>query len=99
MCGQVLDEEATKEKQEKADAEAAKEGKESAEPVEAVMKSEGKEAWDWRVQNDNKPLWTRPPKEARTPPLSPFGSIVSRGGCSSLAPCRRTAFCRCMHSL
>ena len=60
-----MDEAATKEKQEKADEEAKKEGKDSAEPVEPVMKSETKETWDWRVQNDNKPLWTRSPKDVR----------------------------------
>ncbi len=60
---QILDEAATKEKQEKAEEEAKKEGKETADPVEPVMKSEGKDVWDWRVQNDNKPLWTRTPKD------------------------------------
>jgi hypothetical protein len=83
--GQVLDEEATEEKQEKADAEAAKEeGKEgSAEPVDPVMKSVGNEVWDWRVQNDNKPLWTRPPKEARIP-AAPYATCC-RAACKSLA--------------
>ena len=52
---QVVDEEATKEKQLKTDEEAKKEGKDSAEAVEPVMKSEGKETYDWRIQNDNKP--------------------------------------------
>ena len=61
------DEAATKDKQAKADEEAKKEGKEAADPVEPVMKSEGREAWDWRVQNDNKPLWTRSPKDVRHP--------------------------------
>ena len=28
-----------------------------------VTKTEWREAFDWRVQNDNKPLWTRAPKE------------------------------------
>jgi heat shock protein beta len=60
---QVVDEEATKKKQEEADAKAKEEGKESAEPVDPVKKSESKEVWDWRVQNDNKPLWTRSPKD------------------------------------
>lgn len=64
---QVVDEVATKEAQEKADEEAKKEGKDSAEPVEPVMKSESKEVLDWRIQNDNKPLWTRSPKDVRTP--------------------------------
>ena len=65
LADQVVDEAATKEAQEKADEAAKSEGKDGAEPVEAVNKSEGKEVWDWRVQNDNKPLWTRSPKEAR----------------------------------
>ena len=59
----MADETATKDKQEKADEEAKKEGKEKAESVEPVMKSEGKDVWDWRVQNDNKPLWTCSPKD------------------------------------
>ena len=63
ITSQVLDETATKDKQDKADEEAKKEGKEKAEPVDPVMKSEGKDVWDWRVQNDNKPLWTRSPKD------------------------------------
>ena len=76
---QVLDEAATKEKQEKAEEEAKKEGKEKANPVEPVMKSEGKDVWDWRVQNDNKPLWTRTPKDVSpllvTLHILPYGVI------------------------
>ena len=64
------DEDSTKEKQAKADEEAKKEGKESADPVEPVTKSEGREAWDWRVQNDNKPLWTRSPKDVSALPAA-----------------------------
>jgi heat shock protein beta len=60
---QVVDEEATKKKQEEADAKAKEEGKDSAEPVQPVMKTESKSVQDWLVQNDNKPLWTRPPRE------------------------------------
>ncbi|EIE19325.1 heat shock protein Hsp90 [Coccomyxa subellipsoidea C-169] len=60
---QVVDDEATKEKQAKADEEAKEAGKEAADPVEPATRSESKEVWDWRVQNDNKPLWTRTPKE------------------------------------
>ncbi len=29
----------------------------------AVMKTEWKESQEWKVQNDNKPLWVRPPRE------------------------------------
>ena len=72
------DEAATKDKQAKADEEAKKEGKEAADPVEPVMKSEAREAWDWRVQNDNKPLWTRSPKDVRHS-SSCFACIQSDG--------------------
>ena len=27
------------------------------------MKTDYEDVWDWRVENDNKPLWTRSPKE------------------------------------
>ena len=59
------DEAATKDKQAKADEEAKEAGKDAADPVEPSTRSESKEVWDWRVQNDNKPLWTRSPKEVR----------------------------------
>ena len=67
---QVPDEDSTKEKQAKADEEAKKEGKEAADPVEPVTKSQGRDVWDWRVQNDNKPLWTRSPKDVSLPPAA-----------------------------
>ena len=62
---QVPDEEATAKAQEEADKKAAEEGKEAAEAVEPITKSQSREDWDWRVQNDNKPLWTRNPREVR----------------------------------
>lgn len=31
--------------------------------MDPVMKTEQKEVQDWAVQNDNKPLWTRSPRE------------------------------------
>ena len=64
------DEDSTKEKQAKADEEAKKEGKEAADPVEPVTKSQEREVWDWRVQNDNKPLWTRSPKDVSAQPAA-----------------------------
>lgn len=30
--------------------------------VEPVMKTDYEDVWDWRGENDNKPLWTRTPK-------------------------------------
>ncbi|PRW20326.1 heat shock 90C isoform B [Chlorella sorokiniana] len=59
---QVVDEEATAKAQEEADKKAAEEGKE-AEKVAPVMKTEWKDAQEWKVQNDNKPLWVRSPKD------------------------------------
>ncbi|KAG2494319.1 hypothetical protein HYH03_007672 [Edaphochlamys debaryana] len=58
----AVDEEATKRKQEAADKKAAEEGKETK-PVEPVMKTEYDEVWDWRLENENKPIWTRSPKD------------------------------------
>lgn len=76
---------ATKEKQATADEEAKKEGKEAADPVEAVTKSEAREEWDWRVQNDNKPLWTRSPKEVSASLLSFYLMIYPSGAGSKSA--------------
>ena len=70
------DEDSTKEKQAKADEEAKKEGTESADPVEPVTKSEGRDVWDWRVQNDNKPLWTRSPKDVSALPVCAPASVL-----------------------
>lgn len=60
---EVKDEDATKKKQEEADEAAKKDGKEAADPVEPVMKTEWETTQEWEVQNDNKPLWTRPARE------------------------------------
>ena len=65
----MVDEEKTKTKQETADKEAKEKGQDKAEAVEPEMKSTSKEVWDWAVQNDSKPLWTRSPKEVRSLPL------------------------------
>lgn len=59
---EVVDEEATKKAQEEADAAAEKEGK-TAEPVPARMKTTWETKTEYIVQNDNKPLWTRNPRE------------------------------------
>ena len=31
--------------------------------VEPVMKTVYEEKWDWRVENENKPIWVRSPKD------------------------------------
>jgi heat shock protein beta len=59
----VLDEEATGRKQEAADKKAKEEGKEAADKVEPVMKTVYEEKWDWRMENENKPIWVRNPKD------------------------------------
>ena len=59
----VVDEEGTTRKQEAADKKAKEEGKEAADKVEPVMKTVYEEKWDWRVENENKPIWIRSPKD------------------------------------
>jgi heat shock protein 90kDa beta len=58
---QLVDDEASKRKQEAEDRRAA-EKSEEPNKVEPVMKTDYKEVWDWRVENENKPIWTRSPK-------------------------------------
>eukprot|EP01026_Neomeris_dumetosa_P042214 TRINITY_DN3508_c0_g1_i9.p1 TRINITY_DN3508_c0_g1~~TRINITY_DN3508_c0_g1_i9.p1 ORF type:complete len:797 (+),score=132.75 TRINITY_DN3508_c0_g1_i9:64-2391(+) len=58
---QVKDVKKTEEKQQKENEKAQKEDREPI-TVEDVMKSESKQVWDWRVQNDSKPIWARDPK-------------------------------------
>jgi len=31
--------------------------------IEAVTKTVYEDVWDWRLENDNKPIWTRNPKD------------------------------------
>lgn len=70
---QVVDEEATAKKQAEADAKAKEEGKEeSAEKVAPVYKTEWESKQEWAVQNDNKPLWTRSPKDVAKEEYSSF---------------------------
>ena len=56
-------EQATKKKQEEADDAAKTDGKDAADPVDPVMKTEWEATQEWQNQNDNKPLWTRSPKD------------------------------------
>lgn len=58
----VVDEETTQRKQEAEDAKAKEAGTEPKQ-IEPVMKTVYDEVWDWRVENENKPIWTRSPKE------------------------------------
>lgn len=67
----LVDEEATKKKQEAADAK-AKEGGNDAPKVEAVMKTDYEDRWEWRTENENKPLWTRNPKEVEEAAYNEF---------------------------
>eukprot|EP00798_Chlamydomonas_sp_ICE-L_P023848 gene23848-9404_t len=71
----VLDEEATAKKQEQADKKAT-EAAEESKPVEPVMKTDYEEKWDWRVENENKPIWTRSPKEVTTADYNEFFKLT-----------------------
>eukprot|EP00191_Tetraselmis_sp_GSL018_P001546 CAMPEP_0177601648 /NCGR_PEP_ID=MMETSP0419_2-20121207/14390_1 /TAXON_ID=582737 /ORGANISM="Tetraselmis sp., Strain GSL018" /LENGTH=784 /DNA_ID=CAMNT_0019094965 /DNA_START=91 /DNA_END=2442 /DNA_ORIENTATION=+ len=59
---EVVDEEKTREAQEKADKEAEEKGEEKK-TVDPIMKTEYEDVKKYLVQNDNKPLWVRSPKE------------------------------------
>ena len=63
MVCQVVDEEATAKKREEAEAAAKAAGEDKPVEVEPVKKLESSTEWDWAVQNSNKPIWTRSPKE------------------------------------
>ncbi|MEW5299518.1 MAG: hypothetical protein WDW36_002529 [Sanguina aurantia] len=58
----VVDADATKRKQAAADKKALEKAEE-AKTVEPVTKTDYVEKWEWRVENENKPIWTRSPKE------------------------------------
>ena len=64
---QVVDEDATEKKRKEAEEAARAKGEEGEVTVEPVKKASTSTEWDWTVQNDNKPLWTRSPKEVRAP--------------------------------
>ena len=84
--------EGTKAKQEEADAKAKEEDKEPA-PVEPVFKYEPKTVTDWAVQNDNKPLWTRTPRDVRLPRRNlRFCSFMT--SCDSFQQSSGTFLCR-----
>ncbi len=82
---QVVDEEATAKKKEADAKKAEEEGREAGE-VEPVMKTTYEDMWDWRVENENKPIWTRSPKEVRAPPppLMPCPARVLVNTCNAL---------------
>lgn len=61
--------------------------------VEPVMKTDYEDVWDWRVENDNKPLWTRNPKEVAETDYNEFFKLVrlsllrARDACVHAASC------------
>ena len=56
-------------------------GKKSADAVEPVMRTVSKSTADWAIQNDNKPLWTKSPREVKPKPqtLNPLDQVPERG--------------------
>lgn len=48
------------------------------------MKTEYNEVWDWRVENENKPIWTRNPKDVSQESYNEFfkqvGSALEQPG-------------------
>jgi heat shock protein beta len=72
----VVDEAATKKRQEEADKIAADKGEEPIK-VEPVMKTDYEDVFDWRVENDNKPLWTRSPKDVSEADYNDFFKQVT----------------------
>ena len=85
---QVTDAEATAKKQAEADEKAKEEGKE-VETVEPVTKSETETKWDWAVQNDNKPLWTRRPREVSQEEYDAFYKTTFK---EFMEPCAHSHF-------
>ena len=70
---QTVDEEATaKKRQEAIDAAKAKGEDADQVTVDPVKKSNKTTEWDWAVQNSNKPIWTRSPKEVKLPTFLNF---------------------------
>ncbi len=80
-----MDEEATEKKRKEAEEAARAKGEEGEVTVEPVRKASTSTEWDWKVQNDNKPLWTRSPKEARNLHAKTMSSFLYSGARSSLA--------------
>lgn len=89
MLLQVPDEAATAKKQAEADEKAKAEGKEAGEKVEPVTKSEAETKWDWAVQNDSKPLWTRRPREVSQEEYDAFYKTTFK---EFMEPCAHSHF-------
>jgi heat shock protein beta len=84
---EVADEEATAKAQAEADAKAREGGDEAAaaEAVKPVTKTEWVPKEQWVVQNDNKPLWTRAPKEVAKDEYASFFKATFREFADPLA--------------
>ncbi len=44
------------------------------------MKTEYEEVWDWRLENENKPIWTRNPKDVSETAYNDFFKVRRGGG-------------------
>jgi heat shock protein beta len=81
----VPDQEATAKAQAEADAKAREEGRGAADPVAAVTKTDWVPREQWVVQNDNKPLWTRAPREVAEEEYAAFFKTTFREFAAPLA--------------
>jgi hypothetical protein len=70
--------------------------------VEPVVKTEYDEVWDWRLENENKPIWTRNPKDVSNEAYNEFFKVrldtqpVHRSPSPSVARSQGRALCRHM---
>lgn len=64
--------------------------------VEPVMKTDYEDVWDWRVENDNKPLWTRNPKEVAETDYNEFYKLVRVDFAAGIV--MHVGMCECMRA-
>ncbi|XP_078676919.1 endoplasmin-like isoform X2 [Branchiostoma floridae x Branchiostoma belcheri] len=79
------EEEADEEKKEEEDEDAKVEEEDEEEEKKPKTKSVEKTTWDWELMNENKPLWTRPPKEVTEEEYEEFYKSFSKDSDAPLA--------------
>jgi len=68
-------------------------------PTAQVMKTEYETAWSWKVQNDNKPIWVRNPKEVEKDSYSEFFKTTFKCVRARVAVLASASATRTLHSL